>query len=62
MSYRVWVRCTECGSGNQSPTILDHPVNERTTCPGCKAAWQNSQIVARVPYQGTSEDNVSRLS
>ena len=58
MSDRVWVRCLHCGSGNHSPIILDRQVNERITCPGCKAAWQDSQIVAKVPFQGNSEYHI----
>ena len=62
MSYRVWVRCSHCGSEKCSPTIFDHQGNERITCPGCKANWQESQIIARVPFQGNSEDHVIWLS
>ncbi len=62
MSYRVWVRCSHCGSGNHSTIIFDHEINERITCPGCKADWQESQIIARVPFQGNSEDHVIWLS
>ncbi len=58
MSSRVWVRCKHCGSVNFSPTIFDHHANECSTCPGCKAAWQDSKIVAKVPFQGNSEDHV----
>ncbi len=50
MSCRVWVKCKTCGSDNGSITILDKISNERDTCPGCKATWQNSQIVAKVNF------------
>ena len=62
MSHRVWVRCLHCGSRNQSPTILEHQVNENITCPGCKAKWQESQIIALVTVQGHSPDHVIWLS
>ncbi len=58
MSYRVWVKCLQCGYGNQSPTILDKACNERSTCPGCKSLWQDSQIVAKVNFPEKAVDHI----
>jgi len=58
MSYRVYVKCSHCGSGNQSPIILDHHANERSTCPGCKALWQDSHIVAKVNFPEKAVDHI----
>jgi len=58
MSCRVWVKCIICGSENGYPTILDKASNERSTCPGCKAHWQESHIVAKVNFPEKSADHV----
>jgi len=50
MSCRVWVKCITCGSENGSITIIDKISNERDTCPGCNALWQESRIVAKVNF------------
>jgi len=58
MSYRVWVKCKNCGNENFFPTILNKKSNECDTCPGCKSTWQESQIVAKVNFSQKSADHV----